>query len=350
MGIICILENSFNQTLAYHLDGPEATYVGKRDLHDPRFDHLEYSADINSYVQDRAGPPSRSYRAVPLNQKFGRYTLRIYPAEDVVFSNKPWAYALLVASIFFFTSFVYIAFAFAVERRQKIVMETAIKNARKAADTERELNEFLAHEVRNPLSAAISACSFVNSAISETIYICDSDFKGSVLGDVKIIDSSLHFVNDFLRSMLDIHRASANQLQVKLAPTDLLTDILEPVSSMLYQRDLDIDITVDCPENLIVATDCLRLKQVVLNLGRNSIKFVEKGFIRFRAAVVDGLVELYVEDSGPGVPKDKLHVRTMRKLFFFFQHIHLTQPTLNQGLFEKFQTSLDVLSQGTGIG
>jgi hypothetical protein len=40
MGIICILENSFNQTLAYRLDGPEATYVGESDLHDPRFDHL----------------------------------------------------------------------------------------------------------------------------------------------------------------------------------------------------------------------------------------------------------------------------------------------------------------------
>jgi signal transduction histidine kinase len=196
-------------------------------------------------------------------------------------------------------------------------METAIKSARKAADTERELNEFIAHEVRNPLSAAISACSFVNSAISETNLISNSDFKGSVLDDVKIIDSSLTFVNDFLRSMLDIHRASANLLELKLSPTDLLTDILEPVSSMLYRRDMDVDIIVDCPENLIVKTDCLRLKQVVNNLGRNSIKFVEKGFIRFRAAVVDGLVTLYVEDSGPGVPKEKRNVRNLRGINYF---------------------------------
>lgn len=64
-----------------------------------------------------------------------------------------------------------------------------------------------------------------------------------------------------------------------------------------------------------------------MNLGRNSIKFTTKGYIRFRAAVVDDLVELYVEDSGPGIPVDK-----------------------RDHLFEKYQASLDVLSQGTGIG
>jgi signal transduction histidine kinase len=51
------------------------------------------------------------------------------------------------------------------------------------------------------------------------------------------------------------------------------------------------------------ATD-LRLKQIMLNLGRNSTKFVHSGFIRFRAAVVDG-GEVYVEDSGPGIPIEK---------------------------------------------
>ena len=66
----------------------------------------------------------------------------------------------------------------------------------------------------------------------------------------------------------------------------------------------------------------------MMNLGRNSIKFTTQGFVRFRAAVVEGgLVELYVEDSGPGIPLDK-----------------------RDNLFEKFQTSLDVLSQGTGVG
>jgi signal transduction histidine kinase len=81
------------------------------------------------------------------------------------------------------------------------------------------------------------------------------------------------------------HRAAANKLEIKLAPTDLLKDVLGQCS-MLYQRDGGVDVTVDCPKRL---RNGLRLKQIMLNLGRNSTKFVHSGFIRFRAAVVDGV-------------------------------------------------------------
>jgi signal transduction histidine kinase/CheY-like chemotaxis protein len=329
-GIICILENSFNQTMVYRIDGPDVTYLGEEDSHDTRYDYLEKHADINAYVESNARPETRSYTAVPLNKEFGKYTLRIYPSRDTekhFSSNKPWVYTIVVASTFLFTSIVFIVFANVVERRQQIVMEGVVKSAAKAAATERELNEFLAHEVRNPLSAAMTALSFVTSAVIETAHISNEEFRKSLQDDAEIIGSSLHFIDEFLRSMLDTYRAAANKLEIKLAPTDLLKDVLEPVCNILYQRDGSVDVTVDCPKNLIIATDSLRLKQIMINLGRNSTKFVHSGFIRFRAAVVDGVVEVYVEDSGPGIPVEK-----------------------RGALFEKFQSSLDVLSQGTGIG
>jgi signal transduction histidine kinase/CheY-like chemotaxis protein len=329
-GIVCILENSYNQTLAYRIDGTDVTYLGNEDRHDTQYDYLEEFADINAYVQSRAGPETRSYTEVPLNKEFGKYTLRIYPSRDTeehFSSSKPWLYTMVVASTFLFTSIVFVVFAYVVERRQKIVKDGVLKSAEKVAATERELNEFLAHEVRNPLSAAMAALSFVTSAINETAYISNEEFKVSLQEDAQIISSSLRFIDDFLRSLLDMYRAAANKLEIKSAPTDLLKDVLEPVCSILHQRGGIVVVTVDCPENLIVATDCLRLKQIMLNLGRNSTKFVHSGFIRFRAAVVNGYVELYVEDSGPGIPVEK-----------------------RGALFEKFQSSLDVLSQGTGIG
>jgi signal transduction histidine kinase/CheY-like chemotaxis protein len=329
-GIVCILENSYNQTLAYRIDGTDVTYLGNEDRHDTQYDYLEEFADINAYVQSRAGPETRSYTEVPLNKEFGKYTLRIYPSRDTeehFSSSKPWLYTMVVASTFLFTSIVFVVFAYVVERRQKIVKDGVLKSAEKVAATERELNEFLAHEVRNPLSAAMAALSFVTSAINETAYISNEEFKASLQEDAQIISSSLRFIDDFLRSLLDMYRAAANKLEIKSAPTDLLKDVLEPVCSILHQRGGIVVVTVDCPENLIVATDCLRLKQIMLNLGRNSTKFVHSGFIRFRAAVVNGYVELYVEDSGPGIPVEK-----------------------RGALFEKFQSSLDVSSQGTGIG
>jgi signal transduction histidine kinase len=328
-GYICILENSYNQTVAYRLDGREASFVGWEDIHDTRYNHLEEFADISAFVKSRAGPETQSFTAVPLSNEFGMYLLRIYPSRDVedhFRTNKPWMYTVLLACTFFFTSSVFVMFAYVVERRQRIVMDRVVESAGKAAAAERELNEFLAHEVRNPLSAAMTAHSFVISGIRDSTNLLDEERK-ALQDDAKIVNSSLLFIDEFLRSMLDMYRAAANKLEVKMAPTDLLKDIMEPVCSMLYQREGSVDVTMDCPENLIIATDCLRLKQIMLNLGRNSTKFVRSGFIRFRVAIVDGLVVLYVEDSGPGIPIEK-----------------------RGALFEKFQTSLDVLSQGTGIG
>src|SRR3569832_2802569 len=121
-----------------------------------------------------------------------------------------------------------------------------------------------------------------------------------------IIKSSLQFINDLLRNMLDMHRASSNQLKVDFVPTDILRDVLEPAASMLYQRGHGFETLIDCPENLVVRTDRLRLTQVVLNLSRNSSKFVSKGFIRLGASVLpDGTVQGFVEDSGPGIPLEK---------------------------------------------
>jgi signal transduction histidine kinase len=87
------------------------------------------------------------------------------------------------------------------------------------------------------------------------------------------------------------------------------------------------EILLDCPEDLMVVINRMWLKQILLNLGRNAAKFVEKGFIRLRVCEVDKLVRISVDGSGPGIPKEKQDRR-----------------------FEKFQESWDWMNRGTGVG
>ncbi|KAG7351424.1 PAS domain containing protein [Nitzschia inconspicua] len=203
-----------------------------------------------------------------------------------------------------------------------------LQNATQAAKTERELNDFISHEVRNPVAAAMAATNFVRNELHKQHPLKTEDSICQAKEDVSIIDNALHFINDLLRNMLDMHRAASKQLQISLAPTDLLHDVVEPTACLLYRgRSNKIEILVDCPENLFIMTDALRLKQILLNLGRNSQKFVDEGFIRLTANEIDGNVVLSVDDSGSGIPKEK-----------------------RQQLFTKYQESLDVLNQGTGIG
>ena len=52
------------------------------------------------------------------------------------------------------------------------------------------------------------------------------------------------------------------QLEMKLAPINLLTDVLEPCCAMLTQRGGNLEVTAGCPDDLVVMSDLLRLKQV----------------------------------------------------------------------------------------
>ena len=52
------------------------------------------------------------------------------------------------------------------------------------------------------------------------------------------------------------------QLEMKLAPINLLTDVLEPCCAMLTQRGGNLEVMAGCPGDLVVMSDLLRLKQV----------------------------------------------------------------------------------------
>lgn len=183
------------------------------------------------------------------------------------------------------------------------------------------------HEVRNPLSAALSACAFVNAAVQGKDPITSDEDRASLREDVGVIELCLQFINELLRSMLDVHRATNDQMTIEQGAVGLLHDIFEPVSSMIYKRDANFVVLLECSETLVVQSDRLRLHQIVLNLARNSAKFVEEGFIRLRADVIDNSIQIFIEDSGPGIPEEK-----------------------RAQLFSRFQSSLDILAQGTGVG
>jgi signal transduction histidine kinase len=200
--------------------------------------------------------------------------------------------------------------------------EMALLQARR----ETHLNDFIAHEVRNPLSSSIAALSFISATTHGKID--DQETRDALLSDIHILDSSLQYINDLLRNMLDIHRSASKKMKLDEQPTDILKDIFEPVQSILCVKQTTAKILIDCPEHLIVIVDRLRVKQIILNLAINSTKFVLSGFIRLRAQILpDGQVQLSVEDSGPGIRAEQ-----------------------RDRLFSKFQESFDLLSQGTGIG
>lgn len=343
-GIVVIVESDCGSEFTYIVNGGQDDWCAIGDHHDPKYESMKQEYEF--FWKEHPKGTSRHCH----------FDLAIYPSNDFhkqYESNEPVLYAGLVGLAFLFVAVVFALYDVFIYQRQKRVLMDAqnlvIENATNSARKERELNDFIAHEVRNPLAAAISACSFVSSAISEESLLVPGGMganplignnakRKSVEEDINIIESSLHFINDLLRNMLDMQRASTNQLNIEMQPTHLLNDVLKPVDSMLHRRGTSFQVYVECcseegETDIVILADKLRLKQIMLNLARNSVKFVEKGFILLAAKVVVNsttckkTVQLSVEDSGPGIPEEK-----------------------RKQLFQKFQDSLDSLHQGTGIG
>jgi signal transduction histidine kinase/CHASE1-domain containing sensor protein/CheY-like chemotaxis protein len=322
---------------AEFLGGGAFEISGEKDENGKGVTHtLELLPEIAIDTLHRKFDSSRVYEETVDITPGGTWVVAVVPVDD---TYKPYFALVLFGGTMILTAGVCIAAWYYTNARRdarlnemRVASEAekaalVVESAEKAALAERELNDFLAHEVRNPLAAAMSACSFVSSAIDEDKPLATVETTTLVKEDIGTIKASLQYINDLLRNMLDMHKASSAQLGITLSPACLQKDVLEPVATMLYQRGDTFKVIVECPENLFILTDRIRLKQIVLNLANNSRKFVQTGFVRIRADVVDDKVHVYVEDSGPGIPMDK-----------------------RDTLFEKFQTSLDSLNQGTGIG
>lgn len=131
-GIICVLSNKFNQTFTYRIDGSVATYMGVGDLHDPKYDYMQVTGQMETYLKSRSSAKTKSYTVVELDTDFNQYTLRIYPSQDAegtYVNNEPAIMALIIVCVFVFTSLVFITYDLLVARRQRIVMNRAVASS-----------------------------------------------------------------------------------------------------------------------------------------------------------------------------------------------------------------------------
>ena len=119
-----VLSNTCQDTFTYEIRGSQATFVGKGNLADLKYDNMAISVDLDE-TKIIIEPNTI---ALTLNQELCRYTLRIYPSQegDDYHNNAfPLIITLTVAAVFLMTAAVFYFYDVMVERRQKVVLDTA---------------------------------------------------------------------------------------------------------------------------------------------------------------------------------------------------------------------------------
>ena len=214
-------------------------------------------------------------------------------------------------------------------------LEESVRNAQEliriADQANQAKTDFLAnmsHELRTPM----------NGVIGMSGILMDTELSADQERYVRIVQSSGEHLLGLINQVLDFSKIEANKLRLDSHPFDLY-DLMEQVADVVgveaYKKGLDFTwlIDPDVPAGLL--GDSGRLRQVIINLAGNAVKFTERGEVNIQVTAEttsEQLVRLFfaVKDSGIGITES-----TRKKLF---------------SAFEQADTSTTRKYGGTGLG
>jgi PAS domain S-box-containing protein len=177
----------------------------------------------------------------------------------------------------------------------------------RAEDSSREKSEFLAnmsHEIRTPITAILGyteILDFPNAA----------DSRDEQAEFIRKIRSNAYHLLSLINDILDIAKVESGMLKIERASFPLASEITN-VFSMLEGRSKEkgLHLTLECdgPVPQMISSDSTRIRQILLNLVSNAIKFTEKGVIklsvRYDQSPNGQRLEFRVSDTGCGIKKE----------------------------------------------
>lgn len=200
------------------------------------------------------------------------------------------------------------------ERQMAVEALTRAKEA--AEDASRAKSEFLAnmsHEIRTPLNAVIGMAEL----------LLDTKLTSTQRDYLKMILESGESLLSVINDILDFSKIEAGKLDLIAKPFDIretVGDMMKPLGVRAGTNHLELTCHFDSAVPAVVEGDAHRLRQIVVNLVGNAIKFTEVGEIDFDVSVDsitpdnEAILHFQVRDTGIGIPEGKL-----QKIFEAFE-------------------------------
>lgn len=204
-----------------------------------------------------------------------------------------------------------------IKRRETVnaVLEKTLTNekaariaAQEAANSKKDFLARMSHEIRTPLNAIFG---YINLSL-------ESQSEKEIKENLEIVLSFSKHLLSIINDILDFSKISSNRLELSptaVLPDDLLNDVFHILRGSAQVKKLEFTIsTENLPPRLLL--DDVRVKQILLNLTSNAIKFTSQGYVKINARYSNNSLIVDVEDTGLGIVAEK-----MGKLFQEFEQL-----------------------------
>ncbi len=205
-------------------------------------------------------------------------------------------------------------------------------NAQRANHAKSVFLANMSHEIRTPMTAVLGYTEILKDMVPEHH---DPESMGTAVNRITRAGSHLLTV---INDVLDLSKIESGKLAINPVKCHIGEVLAECVATMQVQsneRGVDLEVKFNTPIPESIVADPYRVRQIILNLISNAIKFTYYGSITIELEQIDDILNIAVADTGVGIEPDRLET-----IFKPFEQVDIN----------KVETALSYENLGTGLG